>query len=190
MNLERRSLIVALSFLAAAGAMAQDLGTQRVSVVFSGGHETEAVDRGRPVTLIAAALGVTDEVFREAFSRVRPAPAGQEPDPRRVRSNKDVLMAALGPHGVENDRLDEVSNHYRYDRRRGELWPIRAAVAWALVEGGRIVGFEVEDGGSGYSSPPSVFVDGFGPVATRVDLAFGPDLETIGSVRAIALDPE
>src|SRR5438552_11396179 len=60
----------------------------RVPVVFSGGHETDLRDGGRPVVLIAAALGVTPEVFREAFSHVRPAPAGREPEPGQVRQNK------------------------------------------------------------------------------------------------------
>jgi hypothetical protein len=52
-------------------------GVTKVPVVFSGGHDTVVVDRGRPVVLIAAALGVPDEVFREAFSHVRPASGWQ-----------------------------------------------------------------------------------------------------------------
>ena len=93
----------------------------RVPVVFTGGHETDPRDRGRPVALVAAALGVPADVFREAFTHVRPAPAGTQPDPEAVRRNKDALMAALAPYGVTNDRLDAVSNHYRYVRSRGEL---------------------------------------------------------------------
>jgi hypothetical protein len=102
----------------------------RVPVVFSGGYETVPRDRGRPVVLIAAALGVPSDVFRKAFSRVRPAPAGTRPDPQQVRKNKEVLLKALGPYGVTNDRLDEVSNYYRYVRSRGELWPTKPATGF------------------------------------------------------------
>src|ERR1051325_7086572 len=78
----------------------------RVPVVFSGGHETDPRDHGRPVVLVAGALGVQPQVFRDAFSHVRPAPRGTEPDPRQVRENKAALMSALGRYGVTNDRLD------------------------------------------------------------------------------------
>jgi hypothetical protein len=158
----------------------------RVPVKFSGGHETDPRDRGRPVVLIAAALGVSSDVFREAFSRVRPAPAGTQPSPDQARENKDALMQALGPHGVTNDRLDEVSNYYRYVRSRGEMWPTKRAVAYAEVTDGKIVRFVVTKGGTGYSSPPTVNVPGF-DVATKVDLSFGKKLEANGSVAAIRL---
>ncbi len=91
----------------------------RVSVEISGGHETDRRDRGRPVILVASALGVPAKVFREAFSHVHPAPAGTRPDPEQVRANKDALLSALSKYDVTNDRLDTVSNYYRYVRRRG-----------------------------------------------------------------------
>ena len=127
--------------------------------------------------LIAAALGVSSDVFRDAFSHVRPAPAGTRPSPDQVRKNKESLMNALGPHGVTNDRLDEVSNYYRYVRSRGEMWPTKPAAAYAEVKGGKIVRFVVTKGGSGYSSPPSVSVPGF-DVTTKVELSFGKKFET------------
>ena len=83
------------------------------SVVFTGGYETDLRDHGRPVALIAAALGVEPEVFRQAFSNVKPARGGA-PSAARVRANKEVLMSALGKQGITNDRLDTVSNYYRY----------------------------------------------------------------------------
>ncbi len=55
--------------MAAAGAKAE----RKVPVTFSGGHGTDPRDYGRPVVLIAAALKVKPEVFRKAFSGVRPA---------------------------------------------------------------------------------------------------------------------
>jgi hypothetical protein len=161
----------------------------RVPVKFSGGHETDRRDRGRPVVLIAAALGVSSDVFREAFSHVRPAPAGSRPSPDQVRKNKDALLNALGPHGVTNDRLDEVSNYYRYVRSRGEMWPTKLAAAHAEVDRGKIVRFVVTKGGSGYSSPPSVSVPGF-DVTTKVELSFGKKLENNGAVAAITLTTE
>jgi hypothetical protein len=162
-------------------------GVTRVSVVFSGGHETDPRDRGRPVALIAAALGVAPEVFREAFGHVHPAPAGSEPEPAQVRQNKAALMAALGRYGVTNDYLDTVSNYYRYARSRGELWPTKPAVACALVTNGVVTGYEVTSGGSGYSSPPTVSVPGAKDATADVKLSFGKVLESNGAVSAITV---
>src|SRR5271154_2999877 len=164
----------------------QEPSMTRVPVKFSGGHETDRRDRGRPVVLIAAALGVPSDVFREAFSHVRPAPAGTRPSPDQVRRNKEALMDALGPHGVTNDRLDEVSNYYRYVRSRGEMWRTKPAAAYAEVKDGKIVRFVVTKGGAGYSSPPTVSVPGF-DVPAKVELSFGKKLETNGAVKAITL---
>ena len=161
----------------------------RVPVKLSGGHDTDRRDRGRPVVLIAAALGVSSDVFREAFSHVRPAPAGTRPSPDQVRKNKEALMDALGPLGVTNDRLDEVSNYYRYVRSRGEMWPTKPAVAYAEVKDGKIVRFVVTKGGAGYSSPPAVTVPGY-DVATKVELSFGKKLETNGAVKSIMIVTE
>jgi hypothetical protein len=157
---------------------------KRVPVVFSGGHETDARDRGRPVVLVAAGLGVTPEVFRDAFSRVRPAPGGREPDPEQVRRNKEVLLNALGKYGVTNELLDRVSNYYRYNPGRGELWPSREALAYAVISKGKVVRFVVTNAGSGYSSPPKVSVTGFA-VEGSVKLWFGKDLGQNGSVARI-----
>jgi hypothetical protein len=156
-----------------------------VPVVFSGGHETDPRDRGRPVVLVAGALGVPTEVFREAFSHVRPAPAGTEPDPQQVHDNKEALLAALSRYGVTNDRLDTVSDYYRYVRGRGELWPTKPAVAYALVKDGVITGYVVTSGGSGYSSPPTVTVPGIPGAAARAQLSFSKVFEKNGAVSAI-----
>ncbi|QDT65753.1 hypothetical protein [Calycomorphotria hydatis] len=160
-------------------------GTEKIKVEFTGGHDTNPVDHGRPVVLIAAALGVPSEVFRDAFSRVKPAPAGTSPSHDRVHENKRVLMEALGPHGITNERLDEVSNYYRYVRSRGELWPTEPALVYALIEDGKIVGFEIINGGSGYSSPPVAVVPGWETQPLQVELAYGDTFETNGSVQSI-----
>src|SRR4029079_7602033 len=115
-------------------------GVTRVPVVFSGGHETEGQDRGRPVVLVAGGLGVKPEGFREAFSHVHPAgPGSGGPTGEEARANKAALMSALGKYGITNDRLDEVSNYYRYMRSNGEMWKTRNAVANALVKDGVVV---------------------------------------------------
>ena len=56
-------------------------------VVFSGGFGTEEQDRGRPVRLIASALGVKSQVFRDAFSGVTPAHSMFGPTPSVARAS-------------------------------------------------------------------------------------------------------
>src|SRR3954468_3700422 len=96
----------------------------KVPVTFSGGHETDPRDHGRPVVLIAAALKVRPEVFRQAFSGVTPA-RGRRPTGDEQRRNKDALLKVLAPYHVSNERLDEVSDYYRYRPEKGELWPTK-----------------------------------------------------------------
>src|SRR5262249_31140434 len=70
-----------------------------VPVTFSGGHIIGRDDYGRPVVLMAAALGVKPEEFRTAFSRVQPA-RGRGPTRDEQERNKEALMKVLGPLGV------------------------------------------------------------------------------------------
>ena len=49
---------------------------RRLPKEFSGGHEIGKNDFGRPVPLIAAALGVPPDDFRKAFSGVTPSRGG------------------------------------------------------------------------------------------------------------------
>jgi hypothetical protein len=163
--------------------------TVRIPVVFFGGHETDPRDHGRPVVLIAAALGVAPEIFRAAFRQVHPADPAIGPTGAEARKNKAALLGALGKHGVTNERLDTVSNYYRYDARRHQLWPTKPAVANALVRDGVITGYELVSGGSGYSSPPIVAVPNFTNAYAQVKLAFGPTLAANGAVSAILFSP-
>ncbi|MCA9029311.1 MAG: hypothetical protein KDA66_00805 [Planctomycetaceae bacterium] len=163
-------------------------GKLRVAVVFSGGHETDPIDHGRPVALIGPALGVTPETFREAFSDVRPSPGGAPPSRERAMSNKETLMKVLAPHGITNEQLDTVSNYYRYNPSRGEMWPTRPAKAVAIVENGVVTNFEITDGGSGYSSPPVVRVPDVDNATFEVQLSFGKQLDKNGSVTAISVE--
>jgi hypothetical protein len=172
---------VAGAALNAAGASGAET---KVPVTISGGHEIAKNDFGRPVELIAAGLAVEPDVFRKAFSGVTPA-RGRGPTGAEARKNKDALMKVLGPHGVTNERLDEVSNYYRYQPQRGELWPTKAAKAHAIVEGGAIKKIVVTEPGSGYCSSPTVKVDGFEKVEFRTNLGFSKDLKKNGGISSI-----
>ncbi len=162
-------------------------GERRVPVHFDGGHDTDGRDRGRPVVLIAAALAVPADVFRQTFTHVHPAaPGSGGPTAAEVRANKAALLAGLSPYGVTNDRLDEVSDYYRYVRGRDHLWRNRPAEAYAVVgSDGKVVRFDVADAGAGYTTPPTATVDGSGEVMAT--LAFGTDQATNGSVRSLAV---
>ena len=184
----RLHLLIAALILTTSVASAQFAkDVTRVPVVFSEGHETEGVDHGRPVVLIAAALGVKSEVFREAFSHVHPAgPGSGGPTDAEARQNKAALMSALGKYGITNDRLDTVSSYYRYPPGRGGLWKTQPATANALVKGGVVIGYEITSGGAGYSSAPIASVPGHPEAKAKVELAFGKNLETNGAISAIS----
>jgi hypothetical protein len=136
--------------------------------------------------LIASALGVKPEVFRDAFSKVKPARNGQ-PTPEHARANKQVLMAALGKHGITNERLDEVSNYYRYQPQSGELWNHVPAQATAIIENGKVVGFEISNPGSGYCSGPRVTVAGY-DVKVTATIGYSQDFQTNGSLISLEVE--
>ncbi len=165
------------------GTVAQ-AAEMKIPITFSGGHDTDRKDGGRPVVLIAAALGVKTEVFREAFSGVTPA-RGRGPTGEEARKNKAALMKVLQPHGITNDRLDEVSDYYRYRPQAGELWTNKAAKAHAIVLDGKIKEIVVTQPGAGYSTPPKATLAGMDGVELRATLSFGKDLKTNGSVSGI-----
>jgi hypothetical protein len=184
------AIFVCFSSLASAqttNASSAPVDTSRVPVTFTGGYDTERVDRGRPVILIASALNVPPEVFRQVFSGVKPAPAGQQPEPDQVRKNKEVLMEGLGPYGVTDDRLNEVSNYYRYRRDSGELWKHVEATAYATMTNGVVTSITITNPGAGYSSPPRVSIPGIDQVKMTAILSYGTDLATNGSIKEIKL---
>ena len=77
----------------------QTVDATHVPAIITDGYDTDPRDRGRPVILIAAALNVSDDVFRKAFSGVHPAGPGQRPTDAEARQNKRVLLDALTPYG-------------------------------------------------------------------------------------------
>lgn len=186
-SLSAAALLLSGAFVSTAETQSKPAaGATKVPVVFSGGYETDPRDHGRPVILVASALGVAPDVFREAFSHVHPARGG-EPEPAQVRQNKQALMSALGPYGITNDRLDTVSNYYRYRADRGELWRVEPAEAYALVEKGVVTGFVVTKPGSGYSSAPSAAVSGLKTGPIDVQLSFSKSFDKNGSIATISL---
>ncbi len=160
----------------------------KISLSINGGYDTDPRDHGRPVVLIAAALNVSPEVFREAFSHVTPAPAGQEPDPAQVQLNKEALLKVLSPYGVTNDRLDEVSNYYRYNGSTGETWTRTPAKLAVIVTDGKLTGIKIINGGSGYSSTPTITITGAEGAAATAVVSYGTDFDTNGSITAITLN--
>jgi hypothetical protein len=159
-----------------------------IQVIITEGHDTDPQDGGRPVVLIAAALGVSSEEFREAFRHVQPAGAGTEPDPTQVKKNKSALLSALGRYGITNDFLDTVSNYYRFNGSSGETWPQTPAAATAIVTDGVVSGFRVTNPGSGYTSAPLITISGSDVKATAI-LSFSKDFDANGSLAAIVIQP-
>jgi hypothetical protein len=160
--------------------------TEHGSVRFVNGFETDPRDHGRPVQLIGAALGVSPDIFRAAFSRVIPAGPGP-PTPFRTRANKKVLMDALAKHGVTNERLDEASDYYRYRPQSGELWTHTPATATAILQHGNITGFKITNTGSGYNTAPAIQVNGFDDLKIKATIEFGTDLKTNGKITALTI---
>lgn len=158
----------------------------KLPLQFSEGHNTDPVDHGRPVVLIAAALGVPEQVFRETFRHVHPAPTGDEPKPEDVRQNKQELLSRLAKYGVTNERLDEVSNYYRYRPESMILWRHVDAAGYAFMRGNKVVWIEITQHGAGYSTPPLVSVKGVGLTQYLcAQLEFSKDLTRNGSVATI-----
>jgi len=163
-------------------------GVNGISVNISGGYETDRRDGGRPVVLIAAALKVSSDVFRDAFSHVHPATGGREPEPAQVRLNKQALMQSLGPYGITNERLDTVSNYYRYNGAKGEMWRTTPASAYAKMQDGKVTEIVITNPGAGYSTAPTVTIPGMTNLKLKSTLSFGADFAKNGSIQAIMVE--
>ncbi|KQX67143.1 hypothetical protein [Paenibacillus sp. Root444D2] len=159
------------------------------SVVISGGFNTDPQDHGRPIVLIAAALGVPTAVFREAFRGVTPAGLDSGPTSEQAQQNKAALLKVLAPYGITNERLDEVSNYYRYNGRKSDTWQKTQATATAIVTNGIVMtGVTITNPGAGYSSNPTITVTGpNGTFTATATLAYTKDFKTNGSISAITI---
>lgn len=165
-------------------------GERRLTVTFTEGHDTDHRDHGRPVALIAAALKVPDAVFRETFTHVHPAgPGSNGPTDAEARQNKAALIKGLSPYGVTDDRINTVSNYYRYMKRNPtDLWQHRNATAYAVVSAdNKILRFDLVDPGAGYTTPPKVTIEGMTDTPITAKLEFGTDLSTNGSIQSLAV---
>lgn len=165
---------------------AVDISAPKGTVTLVGGFETNPIDNGRPVNLIAGALAVKPEVFRDAFRNVRPASNGAPTDTRAM-ANKKVLMQALGKHGISNDRLDAVSNYYRYQPGQGERWPHTVAKVKAVVRNGEVVGLNVVAPGAGYTTAPTVVVAGYPNARFQAELSFSENFNENGSIKSFKI---
>ncbi|MCU1415661.1 MAG: hypothetical protein JWN80_3001 [Microbacteriaceae bacterium] len=174
------AVVVLAGCTAAVPSAGSSLSTSS-TVTIAGGFATKAVDRGRPVVLVAAALGVPEDVFRAAFSGVTPAAAGTEPVVAQVTLNKAALLKVLSPYGITNDQLDAASNYYRYDESAGQTWPRVAATA--TVSGSTVT---ITNPGRGYTSAPTITLpDGRTATAT---ISYGKNLSTNGSITSITIN--
>ncbi|SFL15703.1 hypothetical protein SAMN03159341_103529 [Paenibacillus sp. 1_12] len=163
-------------------------GLTASSVVISGGFITDPQDKGRPVVLIAAALGVPTEVFREAFSGVTPAGLERGPTGEEAQRNKAALLKVLGPYGITNERLDEVSNYYRYNGSNGGTWPRTQATAAVTVTDGIVTDVKITNPGSGYTSNPTITIMGpNGKITAEASLSYTKDFKINGSISAITI---
>ena len=118
------------------------------------------------------------EIFREAFSLVNPARIGA-PEPGRVHDNKRALLDALGKYGITNDRLDSVSDFYRYRPGADELWRNVNAEAYAIVANGKVTKLVITNPGYGYTTKPTATVDG---KRLETEIAFDKDVKKNGRV--------
>lgn len=183
-----RRLLVAFLLLAGACCGVARGEEREVPLTITGGHDIGPDDFGRPVYLIAGALGVKPEQFREAFKNVKPA-RGREPTGEEQRKNKEALMKVLRPLGVTNERLDEVANYYRFRPQEGERWPTKPAKGHAVVEDGKVKKLVITDPGAGYNTPPRVTIADMGDVRIRATLAFDKELKKNGGVASAELAP-
>ncbi|MDG1895512.1 MAG: hypothetical protein P8J37_11420 [Fuerstiella sp.] len=104
-----------------------------------------------------------------------------------ARANKKVLMDAIGRYGVSNERLDEVSDYYRYNRSAGEVWKHSPPTTTATVRDGRVTGFDITDPGNGYLVPTSVSVVGFSDIDVEAKIEFSDDFRTNGRIVSITV---
>ena len=160
-----------------------------LTITISGGHATDPRDKGRPVVLIASALGVTSDVFREAFSGVTPAGLERGPTQEEAQRNKAALLKVLAPYGITNDRLDEVSNFYRYNGQTSKTWRVTPATVKAIETNGVVTGLQIINPGAGYSSTPTITVKGpKGTVTASTTVSYTQDFQTNGSLATVTLN--
>ena len=160
----------------------------RRPIVFAGGYETNPRDGARPVALVAGALQVKPEVLRKAFGGVTPA-RGRGPTGEEARRNKEALLKVLAPYKVTNERLDQVSDYYRYRPERGARRPTSPAEAFAILEDGTLKRIEITKAGHGFNAPPKATIQGLESVRLLVKLHFDKDFKKNGAIAMVEVAP-
>jgi len=155
-------------------------------VTVSGGHEITVADRSRPVDLIGAIVGITGEQVRNAFDYPVPENAGNLNDEEAAAANRAALLAQLEEYGVTGDEFDIATNYYQYFIVGG-VWSYAHAQLKAIIEDNELVGFEIVYGGRGYTSEPSITVEGYGRIEVDITISYTDDFETNGAITAITL---
>lgn len=177
-------LLITFLFYQKAIAQSPALAPEENQVIFSGGYDTLPQDKGRPVILIASALAVTPVIFRNAFSKVTPAQAGEEPKEKQVRLNKKALMDALSPYGITDDKLNQVSNYYRFASFKGQVWKHNPAKATVVMANGKVTSLKILDGGNGYTSATTVTIVGSN-LKIKAVINFDTDFNKNGSITGL-----
>jgi hypothetical protein len=96
-------------------------------------------------------------------------------------------MDALGKYGVTNERLDEVSDFYRYNRQAGEVWRRTPATATAIIKDGKVTGLKITNAGAGYTTAPTVKVAGYDDLELTVTIEFSTDFSRNGRVTSLTV---
>jgi hypothetical protein len=110
------------------------------------------------------------------------------PSAEQAQQNKAALLKVLAPYGITNERLDAVSNYYRYNGSKGETWPKTQAAATATVTNGVVTGVTITNPGAGYTSTPTVILKGpNGTITAKASISYTKDFKTNGSVSAITI---
>ncbi|NQZ84340.1 MAG: hypothetical protein HRU03_01360 [Nanoarchaeales archaeon] len=158
-----------------------------ILIDINGGYELDLEDKGRPTKLISEGLGISQEQFQYAFSFVTPAGAGRSPTKEEEEKNKIALMNVLEPLGISNDKLDEVSNYYRYRTEVNKKWRHVEAELYAVIIDGVVVSVEITNKGAGYTSKPSLSIEGFEDVELVPVISFSTHLESNGELSEVII---
>jgi hypothetical protein len=82
------------------------------------------------------------------------------------------------------ERLDDVSDYYRFQLQNDDLWKTTPARGYAVVGDGKVKSVGITEAEAGYSSPPIVTVMGMAKVPLKATLHFDKELRKNGSVES------
>jgi len=155
--------------------------SEGVMVTVSGGHEIPDTDKGQPLELIGGLLGITGAQARDSF---------YYPFPKDGNLNdwNALFLEQLEYYGLRVDELDIAL--IRYLPTTEGVWNYTHADLRAIIENNVVVGFEIIDGGRGYTSQPTITVEGYDDVGVEMTISYTKDFETNGAITDIRLREE